>query len=223
MRLAVIALTLTCVASTVAQAQVHLTIRRDGSKVITNVATAVDPKNSDLSWLAKRHNRRSEYDEAIDRYARQYGVDPVLVRAVIQVESNFNPQCVSKKGARGLMQLMPATAKRFGVTRVHDPEENIKGGVRYLSFLRGLYRDDLQRILAAYNAGEGAVKRHGGVPPYRETMTYVKRALTVYFGTPYGSAVSFAGRRGGATLRGGLRKPMITASMLPGVKVLGSH
>jgi soluble lytic murein transglycosylase-like protein len=121
------------------------------------------------------------------------------------------------------MQLMPATAKRFGVTRVHDPEENIKGGVRYLSFLRGLYRDDLQRILAAYNAGEGAVKRHGGVPPYRETMTYVKRALTVYFGTPYGSAVSFAGKRGGATLRGGLRKPMITASMLPGVKVLGSH
>lgn len=223
MRLVVIAIALTLAVPPIAQAQVQLTVRRDGTKVITNVPTAIDPKNSDLNWLAKRHNRRSEYDAVIDRYARQYGVDPVLVRAVIQVESNFNPQCVSKKGARGLMQLMPATAKRFGVTRIHDPEENIKGGVRYLSFLRGLYRDDLQRVLAAYNAGEGAVKRYGGVPPYRETMTYVKRALTVYFGQPYGSAVSFAGKRGGSTLRGGIRKPVLTASMLPGVKILGSH
>lgn len=222
MRVAAIALTLTFLASAAAQAQVQLTIRRDGTKVISNVATAVNPKNSDLSWLAKRHNRRSDYDEAIDRYARQYGVDPVLVRAVIQVESDFNPLCVSKKGARGLMQLMPETAKRFGVTRVHDPEENIKGGVRYLSFLRGLYRDDLQRILAAYNAGEGAVKRYGGVPPYRETMTYVKRALTVYTGQPYGSAVSFAGKRGKA-LSGGFRQPTLAAAMLPGMKILGSH
>lgn len=224
MRFAAIAITLTLFAAAAAQAQVHLTVRRDGSKVITNVPTAVDPRNSDLSWLAKRHNRRSDYDEVIEKYSRQYNVDPVLVRAVIQVESNFNPLCVSKKGARGLMQLMPETAKRFGVTRIHDPEENIKGGVRYLSFLRGLYRDDLQRVLAAYNAGEGAVKRHGGVPPYRETMTYVKRALTVYFGQPYGSmAISFAGKRGAAPLRGGFRQPVLTAAMLPGVKILGSH
>ena len=181
-----------------ATAQVKLSIKRDGTKVIYNQGVYGSGRGTDFNWLAKQHDRRSKYDAFIEHYADRYGVDPVLVRAVIQVESNFNPMCVSNKGARGLMQLMPGTAKRFGVKRVHDPEENIRGGVQYLSILLRMFSNDLPRALAAYNAGEGAVQRYGGIPPYEETRTYVKRALTVYHGKPYGGgAVVYAGRRGG--------------------------
>jgi soluble lytic murein transglycosylase-like protein len=185
-------------------AEVKLATRRDGKKIIYNVGEA--PRGSggsDLSRLARHHDRRSKYDTIIERYANRYGVDPTLVRAVIQVESNFNPKCVSSKGARGLMQLMPATARRFGVTNVHDPEQNIHGGVRYLAYLMRLFNEDLPRVLAGYNAGENAVIKYGGIPPYAETSTYVTRAMTVYKGTPYGSAVTFAGGRGKPALRGG--------------------
>src|ERR1044071_1860745 len=114
-------------------------------------------KSTDLRWWAKQRNRSSPYDAIIDRHALAYGVDPVLVRAVIQVESDFNPQCVSNKGARGLMQLMPETAKRYGIRNIFDPEENIRGGVRELAELLQMFHDDLPRALAAYNAGQGAV------------------------------------------------------------------
>jgi hypothetical protein len=209
-------------------ADVKFIVKRDGTKVIYNLGGG-SGKGSDFTWLAKQHDRRSKYDEIIERYAEQYRVDPVLVRAVIQVESNFNPGCVSNKGARGLMQLIPATARRFGVDKVHDPEQNIRGGVRYLSVLLRMFSNDLPRALAAYNAGEGAVQRYGGIPPYSETQTYVQRALTVYYGRPYGSAaVSFAGRRGGPKLKGGFGRgtgttPPIAASMIPGVKFLGTR
>ena len=221
-----LALTLSLLAAGVAQGQVQLVVRRDGKKVISNVPSGGGKRAySDLSWLARRHDRRSGYDPIIERYAKQYGVDPVLIRAVIQVESNFDPKCVSHKGARGLMQLMPATAKRFGVKQIHDPEENIRGGVRYLAWLLNHFNDDLQRALAGYNAGEGAVLRYGGIPPYEETTTYVKRALTVYYGRPYGGgATSFAGRRGGAKLRGGFGRPSaVMAAVVPGMKVLGTN
>jgi hypothetical protein len=98
------------------------------------------------------------------------------------VESNFNPRAVSPKGARGLMQLMPGTARRFGVRDSFDPHENIRGGTTYLSELLSMFDGDLVRTLAAYNAGEGAVQRYRGVPPYRETQEYVRRTMLVYGG-----------------------------------------
>lgn len=213
------------VAST-AQANVRLGTK-NGRKIIYNVGRASQgTSGSDLHWLAKRHDRRSKYDTHIEYYATKYGIDATLVRAVIQVESNFNPNCVSHKGARGLMQLMPATAKRFGVKNVFDPEQNIRGGVQYLAYLKRLFNDDLTRVLAGYNAGENAVLRHGGIPPYEETSTYVTRALTVYHGRPYGSpAISFAGKRGRkGQLRGGfgVMEP-VAAALIPGAKYLGTR
>lgn len=108
----------------------------------------------------------------VDQIARLYKVDPLLVHSVIQVESNYNPLAVSPKGAQGLMQLIPATARRFGVRNTFDVKENIKGGVMYLKYLQGLF-SDIRHVLAAYNAGEEAVIRFGGVPPYPETVNYV--------------------------------------------------
>jgi hypothetical protein len=209
-----------------AEAQVRLTIGRDGSKVIENLGSYGGGKGGDYTWLARQRNRRTIYDAMITRNADRYGVDPVLVHAVIQVESDFNPLCVSRTGARGLMQLMPETAKRYGVKRVHDPEENIRGGVRYLADLLQMFSSDLPRALAAYNAGENAVIRYSGIPPYSETMTYVKRALTVYYGAPYGQATGFAGRRGKRTVLAGgfgarLIDPLATA-LVPNMRYLGS-
>lgn len=204
-----------------AGADVRLTTKRDGTKLITNDGRS--SKGGNLDWLARKHDRRTKYDPIIERYAEKYRLDPTLVRAVIQVESDFNPACVSHKGARGLMQLMPATAKRFGVKKIHDPDENIHGGVKYLAYLTRLWPDDLPRALAAYNAGENAVLKYGGIPPYDETQTYVKRAMTVYYGRPYGGgAVMFAGRRGGKKLRGGFGASAAPiAALIPGAKYLG--
>lgn len=114
--------------------------------------------------------------------AKSYDVSPALVESVIQVESNFNPRAVSPKGARGLMQLMPETARRFGVTNSFDPKQNIDAGVRYLKFLQDKFQDD-RLAIAAYNAGEGAVQQYGNVPPYPETLEYVARV-----GKRYGQA-----------------------------------
>jgi soluble lytic murein transglycosylase-like protein len=112
--------------------------------------------------------------------ARKHGLEPELVLAVVGVESAFRPEAVSPKGAQGLMQLMPATAASLGVEDAFDPEQNLEGGVRHLGALLALYGGDLQRALAAYNAGEGAVARHGGIPPFRETREYVRRVLEQY-------------------------------------------
>jgi soluble lytic murein transglycosylase-like protein len=210
-----------------AGADVRLAVKGNGKKIIYNVGDA--PRGtggSALNWLARRHDRRTKYDTYIERYAAKYGIDATLVRAVIQVESDFNPGCVSNKGARGLMQLMPDTARRFGVTKVHDPEQNIHGGVRYLSYLMDLFNEDVPRVLAGYNAGENAVLKYGGIPPYQETSTYVTRAMTVYYGRPYGSGgVSFASHRGGAKLRGGFGAGLLqpVAALIPGAKYLGTR
>ena len=109
--------------------------------------------------------------------ARRHGLDPNLVLAVVAVESGFQPDAVSNKGAQGLMQLMPATARELGVADALDPAQNLDGGTRYLRMLVAQYGGDLGKALAAYNAGPGAVKRHGGVPPYRETHHYIDRVL----------------------------------------------
>jgi membrane-bound lytic murein transglycosylase B len=208
------------------QAQVQLVIKGDGTKVISNFGWGATSKHrNDWSWWAKQHDRRTGYDSYIERYAAQYHVDPVFVRAVIQVESDFNPRCVSNKGARGLMQLMPETAREYGVRNVFDPEENIRGGIANLADLLARHRGDLRRVLAAYNAGDGAVAKYRGVPPYEETMTYVKRALSVYYGTPYGSgAVNIAGRRDGHKLTGGFGRGVApVVAMLPGMRYLGTR
>ena len=112
--------------------------------------------------------------------SRRHGLDPALVLAVVAVESGFRPEAVSPKGAQGLMQLMPRTAAALGVQDALDPEQNLDAGVRHLESLLKLYDGDLKRALAAYNAGQGAVERHGGVPPYRETRAYVRRVLERY-------------------------------------------
>lgn len=112
--------------------------------------------------------------------ARRHRLDPALVLAVVGVESAFQPGAVSHKGAQGLMQLMPATARELGVTDALDPAQNLDGGTRYLRQLVALYGGDLGKALAAYNAGPGAVKRHGGVPPYRETHHYIDKVLKRY-------------------------------------------
>jgi soluble lytic murein transglycosylase-like protein len=120
--------------------------------------------------------------EVVAAAARRHGLDPELVMAVVSVESGFRPGAVSPKGAQGLMQLMPKTAASLGVEDALDPEQNLDGGARHLGELLNLYGGDLVRALAAYNAGAGAVQRHGGVPPYRETRAYVKKVLERYQG-----------------------------------------
>lgn len=116
----------------------------------------------------------------VDQIAQAEGVDIYLARAIIQAESAFNYRARSRAGALGLMQLMPSTAERFGVLDPFDPKQNIQGGVKYLKWLHDYYQGDLTKVVAAYNAGEGAVNRHNGIPPYRETRAYVPKVLDLY-------------------------------------------
>ncbi len=123
-----------------------------------------------------------EIDAAIDQAASRHNVDPNLVRAVIKVESNFNPNAVSRKGAMGLMQLMPQTARQLKVANPFDPQQNVDAGVRHLKQLMENYGGDVKLTLAAYNAGQGAVARSAGVPHFAETRNYVKRITQLYYG-----------------------------------------
>lgn len=123
---------------------------------------------------------QNQIERWIDEISEQHGVDPELVKAVAKTESNYNPYAVSNKGALGLMQLIPETAKRFGVTNVFDAKQNIEGGVKFLKFLIGMFPNNLSYTLAAYNAGENAVLKYKGIPPYRETQTYVRKISQAY-------------------------------------------
>jgi soluble lytic murein transglycosylase-like protein len=125
--------------------------------------------------------RAAQYDSIIETAAVSAAVPPNLLRAVIVVESGFNSRAVSKRGAVGLMQLMPATGSRFGVSNLYDPNENVHAGARYLKFLMDRFGHNVMLALAAYNAGEEAVDRNGGqIPPFRETMAYVPKVLKIY-------------------------------------------
>ena len=117
----------------------------------------------------------------VEEAAKTYQVEAALLHAVITAESNYNPNALSRKGAVGLMQLMPGTAKRYGIANPYDPAQNIRGGAQYLKYLLRMFNNDLQLVLAAYNAGENAVMGHGNrLPPYKETMLYVPKVLGYY-------------------------------------------
>lgn len=122
-----------------------------------------------------------KFNPIVAKVAKQNSLDPALVKAVINTESGWNPYAVSQKGAMGLMQLIPATAHRFGVQDPYNPTENIEGGVKYLRSLLNRYHGNLTKSLAAYNAGERAVDESGGVPPYPETRNYVRKVTNAYF------------------------------------------
>jgi hypothetical protein len=144
-------------------------------KKIVEEQGGVFPKRS---WRYSDHSRplfKSSYNDIIIEAARKFDVDAALVSAVIKAESDYNARTVSNKGARGLMQLMPATAKRFGVVNSFDPSENIHGGTRYLRWLLNKFEGNADLAVAAYNAGEGNVWKYDGVPPFRETVNYINR------------------------------------------------
>ena len=125
-------------------------------------------------------NEETEYDELIKRVAKEEGVDPLLIKAIMKVESNFKVYAVSRKGARGLMQLMPHTAKKLGVEDIYDPEENLRAGVMYLKKMLEKFKGDMVLALAAYNAGPLVVSRYKNIPPYQETRIYVRKVLEYY-------------------------------------------
>lgn len=160
--------------------------RLEGVGVKKNKSSAKPRKNevlpnNCLKWNAAQINRRaSKYGKHITKYSRKYNIDSNLVKAVITAESCFKRKALSSAGARGLMQLIPGTADRFGVKDSYNPEQNIRGGVKYLRFLFDRFKGDLKKIIAAYNAGEGAVDRYKGIPPYKETKQYVKNVLKTY-------------------------------------------
>ena len=128
--------------------------------------------------LAKMRENRAKVAPYIDNIAKQLHLHPGLLHAIVRVESAYNPKAVSRKGAQGLMQLMPATASRYGVDNSYDPQQNIRGGAQYLKDLLKLFEFDIKLALAAYNAGENAVIKYGKqIPPYPETQNYVKKVL----------------------------------------------
>ena len=177
---------LLCCCATV-QAQVFRYQGPDGRRYFTNLPlspAATPPVVTRPALAAPRLTGQAPVLPMMHRLAQQYSVDPRLVRAIITVESNFDPHAVSRVGAQGLMQLMPDTAARYRVEDPFDPHANIEGGIRYLRDLLRLFPSDLRHVLAAYNAGEGAVQQYGGIPPYPETQRYVERVLTLYSVAP---------------------------------------
>lgn len=145
-------------------------------KLILRSTTRSMPKTS-----VSLEKNKNQFSPLINSVAQKHRLDPKLLHAVIRVESAYDPKAISHKGAVGLMQLMPETAKRYGVTDLRDPNQNLEGGARYLRDLLGMFNSDLRLALAGYNAGENAVIRHNHkIPPYPETQDYVKRVLDLY-------------------------------------------
>lgn len=195
----------TCVLAFGAAAEAQIYTRRNANGTIeaTNVPDSSDFR---LTYPGKgtvihskawrlRPMYNGEYNHHIAEASAEHGVDVQLVRAIIQVESAFDRQAVSSKGAQGLMQLMPPTARRFGVTDAFDARQNIFAGVKYLRILLNMFNGDVNLAAAAYNAGENAVLRYGGIPPYKETRGYVQKVQSLLGGAPAGPTMtSFAPR-----------------------------
>ena len=167
------------------QGDIYKYVDAEGVIHITNV-----PTDSNVPYVLVMKEKRviieikgpiTDYEDLIVKASERYRIDPALVKAVIKAESNFNHRAVSPVGARGLMQLMPATAAKLQVEDSFHPENNIEGGVRYLRYLMNLFNGDLPLVLAAYNAGENTVLRYNNrIPPYQETRTYVRRVLDYF-------------------------------------------
>ncbi len=171
----------------------HANVRAARSAAAEVDQYLVNPPGQQNSTLRNGFTQ-AEIDEAINKAADRHNVDPNLVRALVKVESNFNPNAVSRKGAMGLMQLMPQTARQLRLTNPFNPEENIDAGVRHLKQLLDNYGGDVRLSLAAYNAGTGAVARSSGIPHYAETRNYVKRITQLYSGSLGSSYFSGASR-----------------------------
>jgi len=190
--------------ATPARADIYLCKRSDGTQHYTNIrehgrgcqlVVRGSKKSSPRASTGKKGHaattlegsrskdpaRYGRYDGLIDEAARLYQLPESFIRAVMRVESDFNPTVVSRAGAMGLMQLMPMTARSMGVSDPFDVRQNIHGGARYLRILANRFRGDLVLTVAAYNAGEGAVEKYNGIPPYKETQRYVRRVLKHYY------------------------------------------
>jgi len=170
---------------------IQVRIDESGKKIFYNIPTKHRFSGSfGLESVALYYSNQAEnYLNMIQEICGRYGVDSQLVKALIQVESNYNERAISPKGAMGLMQLMPGTAGRYGVQQAFDPRQNIEGGVKYLKDLDDLFKSDFRLVLAAYNAGENVVTRINDIPDYTETQNYVRKVLALYNGdssyTPY--------------------------------------
>jgi soluble lytic murein transglycosylase-like protein len=187
-----------------AQADIYRCKRTDGTQHYTNIkepgrrcqlvvrgskkskakASGQTKSSGTKSPSGSRHKnpaRYSRYNSLIGEAARLYQLPESFIRAVMRVESDFNPSVVSRAGAMGLMQLMPKTARSMGVSNPFDPRQNIHGGARFLRILANRFRGDLVLTVAAYNAGQGAVEKYNGIPPYKETQRYVRRVLKHYY------------------------------------------
>lgn len=154
--------------------------KHSGYKRLVKTWKGWEEKKPSLSYSQMVANRK-KFSQTIEYYAKEHSLPSSLIHAVITAESHYNPDAVSKAGAVGLMQLMPGTAKRYGVANRTNPQANIRGGSSYLKDLLKMFNNDLKLALAAYNAGENAVKKYGNkIPPYKETQNYVKKVLAYY-------------------------------------------
>ena len=183
---------ITIVLGTLSHADIYKYVNENGITIFTNLPNDNDAEKiiSEETPRPRRNIRNSDYyNDIIYSTSDKYNIEPSLIKAVITAESNWMPTAVSTKGAIGLMQLMPSTATDMLVNNPYDPEENIKGGTKYLRYLLDRFNGDVTLALAAYNAGPETVRKFGDVPPIPETQQYVKRVLSIYGGkTQYGSA-----------------------------------
>jgi soluble lytic murein transglycosylase-like protein len=195
-----------------ATAGVYVYVDPEGTTHFTDAPTKPHYRPLPALGLPRGANlARGQYADLINGIALGHGVDPALVKAIIRAESAFDERAVSRKGAQGLMQLMPGTADRYAVGNSFDPADNIRGGVQYLRYLQDLFPGQLHLAVAAYNAGENAVLRYGGIPPYPETREYVTRVIRFYGqGEPPAAANGFAAPRPAAG-----RKPQPAAATPP--------
>lgn len=151
--------------------------------IVEEIVNDVAPEKKEALELKSKIDLKAQstnVEEIIDTFAQKYDIDADFIKAMIKQESGFNSKATSKKGAMGLMQLMPATAKELGVIDAYNPTQNIEGGVKYIKSLLDKFQGDEKLALAAYNAGPNAVKKYGGIPPYKETQNYVNSIMSAY-------------------------------------------